>query len=122
MNTQDVANKLIQLCREGKNVDAIDELYADDIVSYEPKGSDMEVMEGKAAVINKNKLWFDMVEEIHGISISDPIVSGDFFACAMDIDVTYKGMGRDMMNEICVYEVEDGKIVSERFHYSMQQA
>jgi len=121
MNTQDVANKLIQLCREGKNVDAIDELYADNIVSYEPKGSDMEFTEGKPAVINKNKLWFDMVEEIHGVTVSDPIVSGDFFACTMDIDVTYKGMGRDMMNEICVYEVEDGKIVSERFHYTMQQ-
>ncbi|MEN0053754.1 MAG: nuclear transport factor 2 family protein [Mucilaginibacter sp.] len=122
MNTQDVANKLIQLCREGKNVDAVDELYANDIVSYEPKGSDMEITEGKAAVINKNKLWFDMVEEIHGVTISEPIVSGNFFACAMDIDVTYKGMGRDTMNEICVYEVEDGKIISERFHYSMQQA
>ena len=120
MNTQDVANKLIQLCREGKNVEAIDELYADDIVSHEPKGSDMELTEGKAAVINKNKLWFDMVEEIHGITLSEPIVSGNFFACSMDIDVTYKGMGRDMMNEICVYEVEDGKIVSERFHYNMQ--
>ena len=120
MNTQEVTNKLIQLCREGKNVEAVDELYADNIVSYEPRGADMEITEGKAAVINKNRLWFDMVEEIHGVNVSDPIVSGNFFACTMDIDVTYKGMGRDMMNEIGVYEVEDGQIVSERFHYSMQ--
>jgi hypothetical protein len=122
MNTQEVADQLVQFCREGKNVDAINELYADHIVSHEPKGSPMELTEGKAAVLGKTQQWYDMVEEVHSGSISDPIVSGNFFTCAMDMDVTYKGMGRSTMNEICVYEVKDGKIVSERFHYDMPQA
>lgn len=38
MNTQEVADKLVQLCREGKHEQAIDELYADNVVSKEPKG------------------------------------------------------------------------------------
>jgi len=40
MTTQEVADKLVQLCREGKNDQAIEELYADNVVSREPKGSD----------------------------------------------------------------------------------
>ena len=30
---------------------------------------------------------------------------------------TYKGMGRQKMDEIAVYEVKDGKIVKEQFFY-----
>jgi len=35
------------------------------------------------------------------------------------MDVTYKKSGRMQMNEIAVYQVKDGKIVFEQFHYSM---
>ena len=65
MNTQEVAEKLVQFCREGKNLDAINELYADDVVSHEPKGSHMELSEGKEAAIAKNQQWFDRVDEVH---------------------------------------------------------
>jgi hypothetical protein len=36
---------------------------------------------------------------------------------AMGIDATYKGMGRQKMDEIALYEVKDGKIVKEQFFY-----
>lgn len=121
MNTQEVAEKLVQFCREGKNLDAIHELYADDVVSHEPKGSQMELSEGKEAALAKNQQWYDMVEEIHSGEVSDPIVSGNFFSCTMDMDVTYKGHGRSMMSEVCVYEVKDGKIVAENFFYNLPQ-
>jgi hypothetical protein len=39
----------------------------------------------------------------------------------MDMDVTYKGQGRSMMSEVCVYEVKDGKIVTETFFYNLPQ-
>jgi len=121
MNTQEVAEKLVEFCREGKNLDAISELYADNVVSHEPKGSHMELSEGKEAAIAKNQQWYDMVEEVHSSQISDPIVSGNFFAVTMDMDVTYKGQGRSMMSEVCVYEVKDGKIVTETFFYNLPQ-
>ena len=47
MNTQEVANRLVELCRQGKNEDAINELYADNIISREPAGTPMEHTEGK---------------------------------------------------------------------------
>jgi hypothetical protein len=35
----------------------------------------------------------------------------------MSIDATMKGMGRQVLDEVCVYEVKDGKIVQEQFFY-----
>ena len=119
MKTQEVANKLVQLCREGKHAEAIEELYADHVVSKEPKGSPMELTEGKEAVKNKTLQWEESVQEIHSSSCSDPIVADNHFAIVMDIDATYKEHGRMPMSEICVYEVQDGKIVADEFFYKM---
>ncbi|ARS39472.1 hypothetical protein CA265_07330 [Sphingobacteriaceae bacterium GW460-11-11-14-LB5] len=119
MNTQEVADKLVQLCREGKHEQAIDELYADNVVSKEPKGSPMELTEGKDAVKNKTIQWEESVEEIHSASCSEPIVADNHFSIVMNIDATYKSHGRMAMSEICVYEVKDGKIVADEFFYRM---
>jgi len=37
----------------------------------------------------------------------------------MDFDVTFKDRGRQQMEEVCVFEVENGKIVHEQFFYAM---
>jgi hypothetical protein len=73
---------------------------------------------GKQAVLESTNRWFDSVEELHSVEISNPLVSDDFFACTMKIDATYKEHGRNVMNELCVYEVRDGRIVSDQFFYS----
>lgn len=119
MTTQEVADKLVQLCREGKNDQAIEELYAENVISKEPKGSDMELTEGKEAVKNKTLKWEESVEEIHTASCSDPIIADSHFAIVMNIDATYKAHGRMAMSEICVYEVKDGKIAADEFFYRM---
>ncbi|MGM9478287.1 SnoaL-like domain-containing protein [Pedobacter sp. GSP4] len=119
MNTKEVAEKLVQLCRENKHEQAIDELYSDDVVSREPKGSPMEFTEGKAAVKGKTVQWEESVAEIHSSELSEPIVADNHFAVVMDIDATYKEHGRMKMSEICVYEVKDGKIIADNFFYRM---
>jgi len=118
MNTQQVADRLVALCREGKNADAINELYDENIVSLEPKGTPMEHTEGIAGVLGKTNYWYSTVEEVHSGKVSDPIVTGDWFAVTMEMDVTYKGMGRSVMNEVATYQVKNGKIVFEQFLYS----
>jgi hypothetical protein len=35
MNTMDIANKMVELCRQGKNMEALSTLFADDVVSVE---------------------------------------------------------------------------------------
>jgi len=37
----------------------------------------------------------------------------------MGFDVTFKEKGRTQMEEVCVFEVKDEKIVSEQFFYDM---
>jgi hypothetical protein len=120
MNAQEVASRLVQLCREGKNVNAINELYDDNVVSFEPEGSPMAGKTvGRDAVLESTNKWFDSVEQLHSAQISDPIVAGNFFACTMTIDATYKERGRNSMDELCVYEVRDGKIVKDQFFYNV---
>jgi len=119
MSTKEVAERLVAYCREEKNIDAIHELYADGIVSRESKGAPHELVEGKEGVLAKNRGWYESVAEVHGVSISDAIVTGDFFAVTMEMDVSYKDYGRMVMKEVAVYEAKDGKIVSEQFFYNM---
>ncbi len=119
MSAQEVAHRLVQQCREGKNVDAINELYDEHIISLEPEGGPMEQKTiGKDAVLESTNQWFNSVEELHSVRISDPVVAGNFFACGMTIDATYKGQGRNVMDELCVFEVKDGKIVTSQFFYN----
>ena len=117
MTAEEVANRLVLLCREGKNVEAINELYDDKIVSHEPNGSPVREKVGKKAVLEATNQWINSVEELHSAYISNPIVGGNFFACTMKVDATYKERGRNEMDEVCVFEVRDGKIVSEQFFY-----
>lgn len=117
MNTEEIARRLVALCREQKWETAHRELYAQDAVSVEPHDSPGFARETKGlpAMIEKGKKWAGMVEKTHSISVSDPIVAGNAFACTMQMDITMKGQGRMQMGEVCVYEVKDGKIVAERF-------
>jgi hypothetical protein len=118
MTTQEVANKLVAYMRQGKIVEAQAELYADEIVCIEPEGAMVpHFTKGKDAVAEKGKQFASMIEERHGGSCSDPVVGGRYFSIAMSIDATMKGMGRQLLDEVCVYEVKDGKIANEQFFY-----
>jgi len=119
MSVQEVAHKLVELCREGKHNEAINELYDEHAVSLEPEGSPMPRTEGRDAILKATEQWFSSVEELHSAHTSDPVVGGDYFACGMDFDVTYKEQGRMAMKELAVYGVKDGKIVSSQFFYNM---
>ena len=119
MSTQNVANQLVNLCRQGENLKAIDELYDDNIVSKEMPGYPDEKTTGKMNVYQKNKQWLDNVTEFHGGDISDPVVAGNHFTVKMSFDVTFKDRGRQQMEELAVYEVNNGKIVKEQYFYTM---
>lgn len=118
MNTQDVADNLVAYCRNGQFEEAMKELYAPNIVSIEPEGSPAPKLEGIEAVIQKSIQFAENVEEMHGNEVSEPIVADRFFSCKMVMDVTFKGAPRMKMEEICLYEVSDGKIIREQFFFT----
>lgn len=117
MTTQQIAHRLAELCRQGDFDKAQQELFADDAVSIEPEASTgfEKETKGLTAIAEKGKRFSEMVETVHGITISDPVVGGNAFAISLNMDVTMKGQGRAPMAEICVYKVKDGKIISEQF-------
>lgn len=118
MTTKEVAEKLVGYCRQGQFEEATKELYSNDIVSIEPDGAPVKEIKGIEGVIAKGKQFNDMVEEFHGMEVSDPIVADQFFTCSMKMDVTFKGAPRSSMEEICLYQVADGKIVKEEFFFT----
>ncbi|MFD2824555.1 SnoaL-like domain-containing protein [Lacinutrix iliipiscaria] len=120
MDTKEVANKWAKMCREGQNLECVNELYAENVTSREIPGWPQELTSGKQNVWDKNKAWLDSVEEYHGGEISEPIVAGNHFSTKMNFDVTFKERGRVQMEELAVFEVKDGKIVHEQFFYSME--
>ena len=118
MKTNEIAQRLVTLCREAKWEAAQRELYAEKAISIEQEASpafDKETR-GLPAIIEKGKKFTAMVETMHSIKVSEPLVAGQSFACAMTMDITMKGRPRTTMAELCVYEVRDGKIASERFY------
>lgn len=56
-----------------------------------------------------------MIEQRHSMEISEPLVKGKSFRIGWTIDATMKAMGRSKLEEVCVYQVENGKIVMEQF-------
>jgi limonene-1,2-epoxide hydrolase len=118
MNTKEIAERLVTCCREAKWEAAQKELYADDAVSIEAQASPAFAKEtkGLAAIIEKGHKFDAMIDTMHSLAVSEPLVADNSFVCAMSMDVTMKGPGRVKMTELCVYQVKDGKIVSEQFH------
>jgi len=118
MTTQQIAERLVALCREAKWEAAQTEFYAADAISIEPYATPafQKETQGLPAIIKKGHAFAAMVEAVHLLEVSDPLVAGSSFACTMHMDVTMKGQGRMDMKELCVYQVKDGKIVSEQFH------
>ena len=118
MTTAEIAQRLVSLCREQQWEKAQRELYSENAVSIEPYESPMAAKEtkGLAGILEKGRRFVGAVETMHSLKVSDPIIATNSFACSMHLDVTMKGQGRMQMAELCVYEVEGGKIVLERFH------
>lgn len=117
MTTKEIANRLVLLCQKGDFHKALEELYSQDAVSLEQQATPAFEKETKGldAIYEKGKKWNEMVEEVHAITVSDPIIADQSFACTMHMDVTMKGMGKMDMTELCVYKVKDGKVVQEEF-------
>src|SRR5688572_5013406 len=76
-----VAQELVALCREGRNLEAVNKLYSPRIVSIEPVGSpEMPAeMSGLDAIRAKHE-WWDANNEVHSIDVNGPLLGQDQFA------------------------------------------
>lgn len=114
MNTiPEIASRLASLCNDLKFVEAYTELFADDAVSIDPNNKN-EPVTGLHNLIEYEKQFLAKVE-IHDIKVSEAIYAGSYFSLVFSMNFTIKGVGDKMVEEICVYKVEKGKIVSQQF-------
>ena len=124
MSVLEIGQKLVALCQEGKNVEAVDTLFSEDAESIEamdmPPNLPAE-MKGLDAIRKKNEWWFS-VNEVHSRETKGPFPNGDRFAVIFSFDVTAKAGPRAgqrfQFEEVALYTVANGKIVKEEFFYS----
>jgi len=122
--TLEIDKRLVELCKQNKNLQAVEELYADNIVSLDAHGDEKmpRRMEGKQAILGKNKWFFDN-HDVHKQDALGPWPHDDQFIVAFTIDVTPKvgpmAGKRFTMQEGALYTVKNGKIVEEKFYYDM---
>src|SRR5207237_7989391 len=89
MTTKDIGQKLVDLCKVGKNHEAMKSLYAEHIVSVEagaPPGQSPETA-GLAACVAKSAQWAETTE-VHSIKVEGPFPHGDRFALIFEMDIT----------------------------------
>jgi len=117
MNTEEVANKVVELTRKQAWNEAVDLLYADDIVSVEARSMEGGSPETRGIKGIREKVdWWTNAMEVHSFEVSGPFVAHDRFVVQYDIDVTDKeSKKRIQMSEVGIYTVKDGKIVREEF-------
>lgn len=117
MTTQEIADRLVAICRTGQFDEAYKELFAEDAVAIEPAHTRQPDVKGLDNLLKKNAEFGKDVKEFHETYISDPVVGGNHFSVGMGIDFTRQNGERVKMEEICVYKVEDGKVVKEQFFF-----
>jgi ketosteroid isomerase-like protein len=123
-STMEVGQKLVAFCKAGKNLDAVNALYAQDVESSEVHSMPEfpQTMKGIDAIRKKNQWWVEN-HEIHGGDALGPWPHGDRFIVHFKFDVTAKTgpmAGKRMqMEEAGLYAVKNGKIVKEEFFYHM---
>src|SRR5438309_11853447 len=116
MTTREVADQLVKMCRNGKVEEAKQELFTEDTLSIEPvEGLLPRETKGLKAIQRKAEMFIAMVDQFYGSTITDPVIAGDYFSVGWETEIKMKGEERKTQNEICLYKVNDGKIISEQF-------
>src|SRR5215469_6145871 len=117
MDTEGVGTRLVELCRKGEWMKALDDLYAKDIVSVEARAMENmpAEMRGLDQVRGKTE-WWEKNFEVHSCKVGGPFVARDTFVVQFDVDVTEKASkNRMQMSEVGIYQVKNGKVAREQF-------
>ena len=118
MTTQEIAERFDELARQEQWFEIQDEFFADNVRSVDPPDSPyFGCAEGKDAVRKKGEDFVKKIKEVHKTYTTHPVVGGNHFAVGRNVDITVEGFGRITIDQVMLYEVKDGEIVSEQFFY-----
>ena len=123
MSVQTVADRLVELCKQGKHFEVMRTMYAPEMVSVEGDGKETV---GQEAVIRKSEV-FQGNNTILSQDIRGPFFCGDHdasvgrFAVYTAIEFAPKAAGgreRVTHAEVGLYTVKDDRITREEFFYA----
>lgn len=120
IETSTIAQKYVDLCKQGKFEACLQELFSENAVSVEawtPPGAE-PITRGLSAIQAKGEAWA-RDHQIHAIELSGPFPLDQRFAVFFRFDVTNKPSQRRLsMEEVGLFTIEGGKIVREEFFYA----
>jgi hypothetical protein len=94
MNTAEIAKQLVELCREGENVKAMELFYSPEIVSVEAVDMPNAPREARGlAAVKKKSEWWRTNHTVNSATATGPFVAVDKFAAVFDYDITHERMG-----------------------------
>jgi ketosteroid isomerase-like protein len=119
-STASIGQELVSLCREGRNIDAVNRLYSPAIVTIEASGSpDMPAEQTGIEAVRAKHQWWEETFDVNKMDVQGPFVGENQFAVRFDFETTAKATGeRKRMTEMALYTVKDGRIVREQFFYN----
>lgn len=120
MNTQEIANQLISKLAQGDYFGIYDDLFHPTEVEHiEPKSpaEPFRYLKGVEAIKAKDMQMGEMIAEASLPEVGEAIVTNTAIALPYKITAQLKDGSSLVLDELIVYEVADGKIVSEQFFY-----
>jgi hypothetical protein len=114
MNTiNEIANRLASLCEKHEFLKAYTELFSEHAESIDPMNNNT-LMQGSGVLMERERKFLETTE-IHDLKVSEPLFAGNYFCVTMSFDFTPAAQERRKVEELCIYKVENGKIVSQQF-------
>ena len=119
MTIEQIAHRLHELVEASNYNQAYDELFAVDAIAKEPQLAEMGLAEVKGIESIKGKVQALSagIASLDERLLSVPIVTDRHIAFTNKVAATMKDGSQFQLNEICLYTVENGKIISEEFIY-----
>jgi hypothetical protein len=111
----EIANQLKELVGEQKFVDAYEQLFSEDAESIDPLNTSGQPLKGLATLLAREKDFLSRITAIQKITLSEPIIAGSYFTLSLKMSFDVEGQGQTDIEEICLYKVKNGKIISQQF-------
>ena len=108
-----ISDRLIELLRKQEFVKAYTELFNAEAESIDPLDPRPGGLKGLAQLIKKEELFLSKVQ-INNIEISEAIHAGNYFSISLFMSFRLEDK-EGSVDELCVYKVEQGEIVSQQF-------
>jgi hypothetical protein len=111
----EIANGLKEMVGEQKFIEAYQLLFSEDAESIDPLNTSGLPLKGLATLLAREKDFLSRMVAINKITLSDPIIAGSYFTLSLKMSFEVEGQGHMEVDELCVYKVKDGKIISQQF-------